>query len=65
LQAGRTGGVGEAGERKLVGIATEPSIGDFGGTLVRRLCSEGEAEQESKYEQQFTHCGTTFLRLQM
>lgn len=34
------------GQRKLVGVAAEPGVGDFGGTLVGRLGGEGEAEEE-------------------
>ena len=32
-------------KRKLVGIATRPSIGNFGSTLVRRLRNKSKAEQ--------------------
>ena len=36
-----------SGERKLVCVATEPSIGDFGGALVRGFRAEGETQQET------------------
>ena len=36
-----------SGERKLVCVATEPSIGDFGGALVRGFRVKGEAQQET------------------
>ena len=61
------GGIGHvvSGERKLVCVATEPSISDFGGALVSRPRGEGEAEKETQYEQQFTLHRPMSLRVQM
>ena len=57
LQASGTGRVSIASERKLVCIAAEPSVGDFGGTLVGRLGGEGKAKEKTYDEQKFTlHC---------
>ena len=51
LETGGAGCVSIASQRKLVGIAAKPSIGNFGCALVRRPRSEGEAKDESQYEQ--------------
>ena len=54
-----------SGERKLVCVTAEPSIGDFGGALVSRPRSEGEAEKQTQYERQFTLHKSMSLRVQM
>ena len=65
MQACRAGCVGVARQRKLVGIAAEPFIGDFSRALVRRTRSKDEAEEESYDEQKLTlHCAYS-LKLQM
>ena len=59
LKTSRARSISVAGQRKLIGIAAEPGIGDFGRTLVGRLRGEGETKEKSQYEQQFTlHCTT-------
>ena len=55
LKASRTGCISIASQRKLVCIAAEPSVGDFGRTLVGRLCGKGEAKKESYDKQQLSH----------
>ena len=65
LQTSWAGGIRVASQRKLIGIAAEPGVSDLGRTLVRRLRGEGETEEESQYEQQFTFHRTWLLRVQM
>ena len=65
LDARRAGRVGVARQRKLVGIAAEPGVGDLGRTLMGRLRREDETEEKSHYEQQFTRHCTIQLELQM
>lgn len=44
-------------KRKLIRIASLPSVGDFGGTLVGRLGGKGKAKEKTYDEQKFTlHC---------
>ena len=54
LHAGKTGGIGIAGQGELVGVATPPLIGNLSGTLMRGPGWDAE-EKEQADEKKLAH----------